>query len=106
MDFLFIDWWWKMNYGKNVFIKVIDTLLSAKPPNYETVLEMDRLIRQAELPKIKLYLKPEEDDYTDPGACMRSYLMSQIRSICKCLFYPHSHPLSILVKLPSVFIIF
>ncbi|KAK7686316.1 hypothetical protein QCA50_010540 [Cerrena zonata] len=74
-------WWWKMNYGKNVFIKVIDTLLSAKPPNYETVLEMDKLIRQAELPKIKLYLKPEEDDYADPGACMRSYLMSQIRSI-------------------------
>lgn len=76
-----------MNYGKNVFIKVIDTLLSAKPPNYETVLEMDRLIRQAELPKIKLYLKPEEDDYTDPGACMRSYLMSQIRSICKSYSY-------------------
>ncbi|CAL1714474.1 unnamed protein product [Somion occarium] len=74
-------WFWKMNYAKTVFIKVIDTLLSAKAPNYESVLEMDRKIRQAELPKVKLYLKPGEDDYTDPGACMRSYLMSQIRSI-------------------------
>ncbi|KAI0079109.1 hypothetical protein K474DRAFT_1659611 [Panus rudis PR-1116 ss-1] len=75
-------WAWKHRFASTIFMDMLDKLLRAKPPTYEVVLEMDRKIRQAELPKVKLYLTPDEDGYANPGACMRSYIMSQMRSIC------------------------
>ena len=41
----------------------------------------DRQIRQTTLPAVRLYLRPDEDDYNNPALCMKGYLMSQYRSI-------------------------
>ena len=75
------DWKWKFLFSQQVYSLVIDSLLSAKVPTYETVLDLDRRIRQTTLPAVRLYLRPDEDDYTNPALCMKSYLMSQYRSI-------------------------
>lgn len=80
-----LDWKWKFLFSQQVYSLVIDSLLSAKVPTYETVLDLDRRIRQTTLPAVRLYLRPDEDDYTNPALCMKSYLMSQYRSISQSL---------------------
>ena len=75
------DWKWKFLFSQQVYTHVIDALLGAKAPTYETVLDLDRRIRQTTLPAVRLYLRPDEDDYTNPALCMKGYLMSQYRSI-------------------------
>ncbi|KAJ3528129.1 hypothetical protein NM688_g8035 [Phlebia brevispora] len=74
-------WKWKFLFSQQVYSHVIDSLLGAKAPTYETVLDLDRRIRQTTLPAVRLYLRPDEDDYTNPSLCMKGYLMSQYRSI-------------------------
>lgn len=78
-----LDWRWKTDFTRSVYTNVVEALLVAKAPTYDVVLDLDKQIRQSALPAIKLYLTPEEDGYNDPGKCMRSYLMSQYRSVSK-----------------------
>ena len=73
-------------FAQQVYAHVVDALVNAQAPTYETVLDLDRRIRQTTLPAVRLYLKPEEDDYNNPGLCMKGYFMSQHRSICTFLF--------------------
>lgn len=77
------DWKWKHSFSQQVYAQWTDALLSAKAPSYETVLDFDRRIRQNALLPVKLYLKPDEADYSNPAICMKSWLMSQYRSIGK-----------------------
>lgn len=84
-------WRWKFLFSQQVYSHVVDALVTAQAPTYEVVLDLDRRIRQTTLPAVKLYLRPDEDDYNNPGLCMKGYLMSQYRSICEypgstCLF--------------------
>ncbi|PCH44570.1 hypothetical protein WOLCODRAFT_26859 [Wolfiporia cocos MD-104 SS10] len=74
-------WNFKMVFSRDIYTPVVDTMLSAKAPSYSTILDLDRRIRQMTLPPVKLYLRPDEDDYTNPELCMKSYLMSHYRSL-------------------------
>ncbi|KAL4249924.1 hypothetical protein ABKN59_002007 [Abortiporus biennis] len=74
-------WHWRVVFTSSVYANVVESLLTAKAPTYDVVLDLDRQIRQSKLPGIRLYLAPDEDGYSDPGRCMRSYLMSQYRSV-------------------------
>ncbi|KAI0924355.1 hypothetical protein AcV7_003079 [Taiwanofungus camphoratus] len=74
-------WHFKMIYSREVYSHVVDVILSAKSPSYATILDLDRKIRQAILPCVRLYLRPDEDDYNNPELCMKSYLMSHYRCI-------------------------
>ncbi|EMD39103.1 hypothetical protein CERSUDRAFT_112795 [Gelatoporia subvermispora B] len=74
-------WNFKFIFGREVYAHVGEAMLSAKAPSYATILDLDRRIRQMALPPVKLYLRPDEDDYTNPSLCMKSYLMSHYRSI-------------------------
>lgn len=76
------DWKWRFLFSQQVYAHVVDALVNAQAPTYETVLDLDRRIRQTTLPAVRLYLRPDEDDYNNPGLCMKGYLMSQYRSIC------------------------
>lgn len=49
------------------------------------MLDIDRRIRQTTLPPVRLYLKPDEEDYNNPALTMKGWLMSQYRSIGKSL---------------------
>ena len=68
-------------FARDVYVRVVAVMLGAKAPSYATILDLDRSIRQMVLPPVKLYLNPDEEDYSDPAICMKSYLMSHYRSI-------------------------
>ncbi|GJE93221.1 fungal specific transcription factor domain-containing protein [Phanerochaete sordida] len=74
-------WKWRFLFSQQVYAHIVDALVNAQAPTYETVLDLDRRIRQTTLPAVRLYLQPDEDDYNNPGLCMKGYLMSQYRSI-------------------------
>lgn len=78
-----IDWAWKFMFSHQVYSHITDALLSAKAPSYETVLDLDRRVRQTTLPAVRLYLKPDEADYSNPALTMKGWLLSQYRSIGK-----------------------
>ena len=56
-------------------------MLSAKAPSYATVLEYDRKIRQTTLPNVRLYLRPDEANYSNPSVVLKSFFLSHFRSI-------------------------
>ncbi|KAI0682175.1 hypothetical protein BC835DRAFT_1300198 [Cytidiella melzeri] len=80
-------WTWKFLFAHTVYLHITDSLLSAKAPSYEVVLDLDRRIRQTTLPAYKLYLRPDEEDYNNPALCMKGWLLSQFRSIA--MIYIH-----------------
>ncbi|KAH9951098.1 fungal-specific transcription factor domain-containing protein [Amylocystis lapponica] len=74
-------WHFKHEFSREIYSDVVSAMLCAKAPTYATILDLDRSIRQMALPPVRLYLRPDEDDYSDPALCMKSYLMSHYRSI-------------------------
>ncbi|TFY61117.1 hypothetical protein EVJ58_g4707 [Rhodofomes roseus] len=74
-------WHFKMIFSRDIYSPIVETMLAAKGPTYNTILDLDRRIRQMTLPPIKLYLRPDDDDYNNPALCMKSYLMSHYRSL-------------------------
>lgn len=66
---------------------VIEGMLSAKPPSYAKVLEYDRQIRQTTLPNVRLYLRPDEANYSNPSVVLRSFFLSHFRSISASRFH-------------------
>ena len=78
-----VDWHFKMIFSRDIYSPIVETMLAAKGPTYNTILDLDRRIRQMTLPPIKLYLRPDDDDYNNPALCMKSYLMSHYRSLSK-----------------------
>ncbi|KAI0915694.1 hypothetical protein AcV5_003545 [Taiwanofungus camphoratus] len=70
-------WHCKMVLFRDVVSQIGEVALSAKPPSYAAILDLDRKIRQSELPSIKLYLKPDEDEFNNPALSMIKYYMSQ-----------------------------
>ena len=79
-----LDWSFKHSYTRDVYAMVIDGMLAAKPPSYAQVLEFDRRIRQTTLPNVRLYLRPEEANYSNPSIVLKSFFLSHFRSISAC----------------------
>ncbi|OBZ73747.1 putative transcriptional regulatory protein C1F7.11c [Grifola frondosa] len=75
-------WSFKHSFARDVYFIVIDGMLSAKAPSYASVLEFDRKIRQTTLPNVRLYLRPDEDDYNNPAVVLKSFFLSH---------YPMTH---------------
>ena len=76
-----IVWAFKHSFTRDVYTIVIDGMLAAKPPSYAKVLEFDRQIRQTTLPNVRLYLRPDEANYSNPSVVLRSFFLSHFRSI-------------------------
>ncbi|THH27408.1 hypothetical protein EUX98_g6784 [Antrodiella citrinella] len=74
-------WHWKLAFARSIIVHAHDLLLAAEAPDYEMILDLDRKIRELCVPKIKLYPKPEDEEYYNAGLCMQSCLMSQFRSV-------------------------
>ena len=64
----------------------MEGMLAAKPPSYAKVLEYDRHIRQTPFPNVRLYLRPEEENYSNPSVVLKSFFLSHFRSISACYF--------------------
>ncbi|TBU24176.1 fungal-specific transcription factor domain-containing protein [Dichomitus squalens] len=74
-------WSFKHSFTRDVYTTVVDGVLAAKPPSYAKVLEYDRQIRQTTLPNVRLYLRPDEANYSNPSVVLRSFFLSHFRSI-------------------------
>ncbi|KAI1783785.1 hypothetical protein LXA43DRAFT_866997, partial [Ganoderma leucocontextum] len=74
-------WAFKHSFTRDVYTIVIEGMLSAKPPSYTKVLEYDRQIRQTTLPNVRLYLRPDEANHSNPSVVLRSFSLSHFRSI-------------------------
>jgi hypothetical protein len=84
--FVFSDWTvsdyrWKHEFSRDIFSCVLEQTLSAEPPKYETILELDRKVREKTLPPhLNSFMSVVEEDCT-PSAYMRKCLLGQYRSV-------------------------
>jgi hypothetical protein len=71
---------------KDVFAKIIEQTLSAQPPSYQTILELDRKVRAKKLPS-NLEGPFYDYDADSPAEYMQRNGIAQLRTIC--LMYLH-----------------
>ncbi|KAF8450408.1 fungal-specific transcription factor domain-containing protein [Boletus edulis BED1] len=72
---------WKYSFAKDVFMPVIELTLTATPPTYETILELDRKVREKVLPpSLNLYRSSSIDEYTTPTSYVRGRMLFQFRT--------------------------
>jgi hypothetical protein len=80
-------WVWKNNFSRKILASVIELTLTANTPSYDTILELDRKIREEPLPQALNGSMSKDDGYCPPSTYMRGCLLSQFRSIT--LLYIH-----------------
>ncbi|KAG2146729.1 fungal-specific transcription factor domain-containing protein [Suillus clintonianus] len=74
-------WRWKHTFTRDVFSQVTELTLSAELPSYDTILELDRKVREQVLPpSLNLYRSSVKDDYTTPSAYIRGRILFQFRT--------------------------
>ncbi|KZP06065.1 hypothetical protein FIBSPDRAFT_331427 [Athelia psychrophila] len=75
-------WKWKYQFIRDVFGSVLKLTLSATPPSYKAILELDCRIREMVLPPaLNIFLQAEgEDADLDTGSFMKGCLLAQFRS--------------------------
>ncbi|KAG1892573.1 hypothetical protein F4604DRAFT_1875883 [Suillus subluteus] len=74
-------WRWKYTFARDVISQIIELTLSAELPSYDTILELDRKVREQALPPpLNLYRSSVRDDYTTPSAYMRGRMLFQFRT--------------------------
>ncbi|KAJ6515991.1 hypothetical protein C8R45DRAFT_958312 [Mycena sanguinolenta] len=78
---------WKYTFTRDVFSVITERTLTAESPTYETVLELDRLVRAKTLPAYLNVFLGREDENCTPSVYMRGCLLGQYRSIA--LLYIH-----------------
>ncbi|KAJ7179896.1 fungal-specific transcription factor domain-containing protein [Mycena crocata] len=78
---------WKYNFTRDVFSIITERTLTAESPTYETILELDRLVRAKTLPPYLNVFLGREDANCTPLTYMRGCLLGQFRSIA--LLYIH-----------------
>lgn len=75
---------WKYAFTKDVFIPVVELTLTVTPPAYETILELDRKVREKVLPpSLNLYRSSSVDEFTTPTAYVRGRVLFQLRTCSK-----------------------
>lgn len=81
---------WKYEFIKDIIGTVTELTLTAKVPQYQTVLELDRKIREKVLPPhlSGSFTGPKADQCISPLEYMRGYILSQIRSASMLLLLP------------------
>ncbi|KAG2369905.1 hypothetical protein BDR07DRAFT_1266057 [Suillus spraguei] len=74
-------WRWKHTFTRDVVSQVTELTLSAELPRYDTILELDRKVREQVLPpSLNLYRSSVQEDYTTPSAYIRGRLLFQFRT--------------------------
>lgn len=86
-SFFPIVWAWKYHFSKEIFASVVEMTLSATAPSYDTILELDRKVRERIIPPSLNVFFSKDDGYCSPSTYMRGCLLSQFRSVT--LLYIH-----------------
>ncbi|KAK0230819.1 hypothetical protein IW262DRAFT_1261635 [Armillaria fumosa] len=78
---------WKYEFCKEIFSDILELTLTAEAPNYQTILELDRKVREKVLPPhLNVFMNPE-DENCSPSAFMHGCLLGQYRTVT--LLYIH-----------------
>ncbi|KXN83717.1 hypothetical protein AN958_00859 [Leucoagaricus sp. SymC.cos] len=78
---------WKYEFVKETISTVLEQSLTAETPQYQTILELDRKVREKRLPPhLNVYMSPEEEHFT-PSVYMRGCVLGQFRAVT--LLYIH-----------------
>ncbi|KAK1236733.1 hypothetical protein PQX77_000089 [Marasmius sp. AFHP31] len=78
---------WKYEFCRDIFSQVIELTLTAEPPNYETILDLDRKVREKSLPPhLNMFMNPGDENCT-PSTYMRGCLLGLYRAVT--LLYIH-----------------
>lgn len=73
---------------RDIFHSIVEVTLVAKTPSYESIMEVDRKMREAicDYPySTEIAIDPAHPDYHCATASLRDYCQSQCRSICEPL---------------------
>ncbi|KAJ6603691.1 fungal-specific transcription factor domain-containing protein [Mycena sp. CBHHK59/15] len=78
-------WRSKYHFARDIWITLAEVTLTAKPPGYATVLELDRKVRELSVPdSFKPYATIEADgdeEYYSSSASLRGFYASQYRTV-------------------------
>ncbi|KAG7449259.1 uncharacterized protein BT62DRAFT_1053666 [Guyanagaster necrorhizus] len=78
---------WKYEFCKEIFSDILELTLTAEAPNYQTILDLDRKVREKVLPPhLNVFVNPE-DENCSPSAFMHGCLLGQYRTVT--LLYIH-----------------
>ncbi|KIY46632.1 hypothetical protein FISHEDRAFT_75449 [Fistulina hepatica ATCC 64428] len=78
---------WRNEFVRDILSVVIENTLTAAPPSYDTILELDRKVREKSLPPhLNVFLNAQDQSFT-PGTYMRGCVLGQYRSVA--LLYIH-----------------
>jgi hypothetical protein len=81
-----LDYRWKYEFVKDIVSDILEQTLTAEAPQYKTILDLDRKIREKVLPPhLNVFMNPEEERFT-PSVYMRSCILGQFRAVSRCLF--------------------
>lgn len=84
-DYFHKDYRWKYEYTRDILTCILEQTLSAEAPKYETILELDRKVREKPLPPhLNVFMTADEEECT-PSVYMRRCLLGQYRSVSEYL---------------------
>ena len=82
-----VVWHWKYQLNKTIGSSIIEVTLGAKAPDYKTVLDLDRKIRELPLPTaLNVFLESHSEE-EGLDAAMKGGYLAIVRAIC--LLYIH-----------------
>lgn len=80
-EYLPQDYRWKYEFTRDVVASFVELTLTAEAPHYQTVLELDKKIREKTFfPHLNAFISPEDEACT-PSVYMKRSLLGQYRSI-------------------------
>ncbi|KAK0212795.1 fungal-specific transcription factor domain-containing protein [Desarmillaria ectypa] len=73
---------YRYNFTKKIVAKVVELMLSAKPPSYQTILELDKECRQMRIPShINAKKNRKLDELFTPAEYMCAHFLPRLRAI-------------------------
>jgi hypothetical protein len=75
-----LDCEWKYSFARDIMSVILEKTVTAVPPTYETILDLDRLVREKSLPAhLNVFAGPEESG--GPSKYMRHCFLGILRAI-------------------------
>jgi hypothetical protein len=80
-----LDLEWKYRFCKNILAEILEATLTAEPPSYQTILDLDRKVREFRLPAhLNMFINSDDKNFA-PGTYLKGCLLSQYRTVGKCI---------------------
>lgn len=75
------DYQWKYEFCREIFSHILELTLTAEAPTYQTILELDRKVREKLLPShLNAFMAPDADNCM-PSTFMHGSVLGQFRTV-------------------------